>query len=560
MNRGRTIVFAAIAAVIVALIGIAAWRWGAWGLPDGQSLNRGAEPVIREPGEFPIADRRVELEVLVGSDLATEELDTNQFTEYIEQKLGIELKFVIAKPGELDETEDLLFASGDYPPIILGGSLTTDEQVRYGQRGILLPLNGLIDRYGDRLKDIFSSNPAVRQSIAAPDGNIYALPSVNECFHCWYAQKLWINRTWLDKLGLKMPATTEALYEVLRAFKTKDPNGNGLQDEIPLSGAMNSWHTGITGFLMSPFIYNTDTDYFYIENGRVGMAAVQPQWREGLEYMRKLFREGLIDPDVFTQSLDGLMETASRQENVLGAVTSGHIRMVFDGNAGSRDGEYEAVPPLIGPSGYAAAGFFGSYDRAAFAVTDKATAAEAAAAIRLADFLMTEEATIRNEWGPENKWWRKGEPGEYDEHGKPAKYWLDPEFSKSSTQNAIWAQMGVLYRDRNLRESWAVSEDPDSFIGYEHRLYVETLQKYADKQPREVYPSYIFMDTAAAEEAARLKAPINDYIRRNLVQFITGVKDTAADWEDYVNGLKQLKLDRYVEIHQHAYDIYKQQQ
>jgi len=54
-----------------------------------------------------------------------------------------------------------------------------------------------------------------------------------------------------------------------------------------------------------------------------------------------------------------------------------------------------------------------------------------------------------------------------------------------------------------------------------------------------------------------LKIPINDYIRSNLVQFIVGVKDTTADWEDYVNGLKQLKLARYVESHQNAYDDFK---
>ncbi|OXL82310.1 hypothetical protein BCV73_03855 [Paenibacillus sp. SSG-1] len=558
MIRSRTIVLSVAITAAIALISCMLWIIRERGLSAGGSLNRGAETVIRKPGEFPIADKRVKLEVLVGSDLTKEELENNWFTKYVEQKLGIDLQFVIAKESELDNAEDMLFASGDYPAVILDGSLTPDEQVRYGQRGIFRPLNGLVDQYGDRLKEIFRQNPDLKKSITAPDGNIYALPSVNECFHCWYAQKLWINTSWLNELNLEMPKTTEQLYQVLRAFKLKDPNGNGLQDEIPLSGAMNSWHTEITGFLMSAFIYNTDTNYFYVHDGTVGMAAIQPEWREGLAYIHKLFREGLIDPEVFTQSLDGLVETASRKDNVLGAVTTGFARMVFDSNTGIRSRNYEAVPPLIGPSGYQTAGYFSSFDRAAFAVTDKATAAEAAAALRLADFLMTEEATILNEWGPKNKWWRKGRPGEYDEHGRPAKYWLDPEFSSSSAQNDVWAQMGLLYRDRDLRESWAVTESPGSFVDYEHRLYEETLRKYAGKEPDEVYPDYIFMDTSAAEEAARLKVPIDEYIQTNLVQFITGVKDTVADWDDYVAGLKQLKLDRYMEIHQNAYDAYKQ--
>ncbi len=69
----------------------------------------------------------------------------------------------------------------------------------------------------------------------APDGHIYALPQWADCYHCTYPDKLWINSTWLKKLGLQVPKTTEDLRNVLLAFKTKDPNGNGKADEIPMT-------------------------------------------------------------------------------------------------------------------------------------------------------------------------------------------------------------------------------------------------------------------------------------------------------------------------------------
>jgi peptidyl-prolyl cis-trans isomerase B (cyclophilin B) len=40
-------------------------------------------------------------------------------------------------------------------------------------------------------------------------------------------QKLWIYTPWLDALGLDMPGTTDELLYVLRAFRDRDPNGNG---------------------------------------------------------------------------------------------------------------------------------------------------------------------------------------------------------------------------------------------------------------------------------------------------------------------------------------------
>lgn len=47
---------------------------------------------------------------------------------------------------------------------------------------------------------------------------------------------VYLNKTWLDNLGLTYPETVEELYTVLKAFKEQDANGNGdPNDEIPIS-------------------------------------------------------------------------------------------------------------------------------------------------------------------------------------------------------------------------------------------------------------------------------------------------------------------------------------
>ena len=52
-----------------------------------------------------------------------------------------------------------------------------------------------------------------------------------------------------------MPTTTEEFYEVLKAFKTQDPNGNGKADEIPLIGSKDGWNQRPQDFLMNAFVY-----------------------------------------------------------------------------------------------------------------------------------------------------------------------------------------------------------------------------------------------------------------------------------------------------------------
>ncbi len=78
--------------------------------------------------------------------------------------------------------------------------------------------------------------PQVKSLITLLDGKIYGLPHINDCYHCSMSQKMWVYKPWLDKLGLKVPETTDEFEAMLKAFKEKDPNGNGKADEIPLSG------------------------------------------------------------------------------------------------------------------------------------------------------------------------------------------------------------------------------------------------------------------------------------------------------------------------------------
>lgn len=80
-------------------------------------------------------------------------------------------------------------------------------------------------------------------ALRSPDGTVRALPIGDETAHNTIDSQLWINQKWLDKLNLDMPQTPEEFKEVLIAFRDKDPNGNGIQDEIPFT-FQDAWGWG----------------------------------------------------------------------------------------------------------------------------------------------------------------------------------------------------------------------------------------------------------------------------------------------------------------------------
>ena len=56
-----------------------------------------------------------------------------------------------------------------------------------------------------------------------------------------------------------------------------------------------------------------------------------------------------------------------------------------------------------------------------------------------------------------------------------------------------------------------------------------------------------------AKERSTLVTDITSYVEQMVTQFITGEADIDATWETYVNTLKQMGLDRWLEIDQTAY-------
>lgn len=520
--------------------------------------NGAAQQAVTEAGQFPIVEEKITLRVMTGANPAVEDFDTNEFTKYFEELTNIHVEWEIVPTSTVAEKLNLALASGDLPDVIMTMNVTPEQQALYGQQGVLLPLNDYIEKYGVNTKKMFAESPLVESTITSADGNIYALPAPNECYHCSMRQKLWIYEPWLKKLNLEMPTTTEEFYEVLKAFKTRDPNGNGIADEIPFSGApqvnqTSTLTTSVENFLMNSFTYAPFTRIYVNDEGKVDVPFNKEGWKEGLKYLNRLYSEGLMDPQALTRDAAQLVQLGENPDvPILGAASGPNMSAMTQLNGSSgRWLEYVAVAPLKGPDGVQVTQY-DPYQVAPgqFVITNKAKNPEAA--FRFADALYDREITLRSTIGEPDVDWRWAKPDEIGLNGKPAVYMDMSKFGV--TQNKQWSQTGIAYRPNSLR--LGLVANPDNPL--DSILYNETKEKYEPYRVdvETVLPPINFT-VDQSSEIADLSKTIYDYTSEMMARFIIGDADIDTGWDQYLATLDSMNLSRYLEINQEAYETYK---
>jgi putative aldouronate transport system substrate-binding protein len=512
-----------------------------------KEVNKAVNTDRTESGTFPIVKEPITIRVMVKANALVEDFATNWFSKWMEEKTNIKVQWEVIPENAAQEKLNLVLSSGDYPDVIMGFGVSPAQQLIYGDQGVFLPLNDYIDKYGVETKKMMQENPYIQDLISAPNGKIYSLPQVNQCYHCSMPQKMWIYKPWLDKLGLKMPTTTQEFYETLKAFKEKDPNGNGKADEIPLAGAINN---NIDEFLMNAFLYN-DKSHLYLNNGKVDVTFNKPEWKEGLTYLQKLYSEKLLVPQTFTQDVNQLKQMGESPDvPILGAAPalSMGVFTQFFGKSG-RWREYVAVPPLKGPGGQqiAAANPWG-LNGGTFIITNKSKLPEAI--FRWADSMFNREVTLNSVFGRPEQEWRWAKQDELGINGKPAIWRRLANFGQ--IQNIHWAQTGPSYRPNDLRLGEAVDKDKPN---QETILYQETKEKYEPYQVKTdkiVPPS--FFTSEQASEIADLEKTIGDYVNEMQSRFITGDANISTDWNNYLKTLEGMNVKQYLQVYQDAYD------
>src|SRR5699024_6906524 len=119
---------------------------------SGERTSNDYEPIVTEAGEFPIVEEEVTLDVLTVSNSLVENFETNEFTKWYEEKTGVKVNWEVVPEEGVEEQLNLILTSGDYPDVIMDMPVTTSQMRIYGEKGVFLSLNNLIEDYGIETK------------------------------------------------------------------------------------------------------------------------------------------------------------------------------------------------------------------------------------------------------------------------------------------------------------------------------------------------------------------------------------------------------------------------
>jgi len=540
------------------------------------SETNNEENITNPKGIFPIVKKPISLKIMLSSDDA-QDISENTMTKWIEQKTGIHLEFITFPSDITQEKLNLAFINGDLPDIFMDMGFEPDQLSYYGDANLILPLDKYIEEYGQEFQRANETVSWFTKSLRSGDGHIYDLPDLNEAYHATMSKKAWIRKDWLKKLNIDIPTTTEEFEKMLIAFKDQDPNGNGLKDEIPMSGANISWDAGanIDEFLMNSFIINNSTR-LRLKDGIMSFIANTKKWREGLRYIKGLYDKGLFNDTTFTQNMEQFQQLAKANPPILGVALTGYATLLDDfakpedfttpENIFGNEMDYIALKPLKGPSGIQQT----TWDpymliRGAFVIS--ATTKYPEAAYRLGDFLLSEEASLTNMLGSKGLKWDyfKDEGIEKTEALLGGKARIDlittdewmqrnnktkEEFNVLS-ENDTWIQKGPSFRPfKGLRADLEKGYEP-----FHYYLDTETFRAYEPfKQDIKTVIPPLSYSIEEAEALIEIRDIILNYVNESLARFIRGEDDLDKDWDKYINTLKDMRVDEYIKINQEAYD------
>lgn len=462
----------------------------------------------------------------------------------LEEKLNVDIEWQVYYSGDWAEQKALMLASGDLPDAFFGSSTLQEIDIAQN-RSIFLDLTDLIPKNMPNLVRVFEEDPSLKAVATNREGRIYSL--VKKLPLRPIAQDvMFINQKWLDKLSLPVPTTYIELEETLKAFATQDVDGDG--DNTNQYGYSNiATLLADLRRLLSPFgtLVNRSGDYMGLnKDGEPVFMPIEDNYKEAVIWANRLYQEGALDPERFTQDLS--MFNAKAQ-----AVGGAQVGIVYawtvDGMVGAANAaDFTLIPAVAGPDGER----YVDYDPTHLDVSNRELVITKQCKnpdllLQWADQLYTDEVSLQTAFGSVPDHIQKNDDGTYEI--------LVPADGTSLGLSAwmySFRDEGPKYMTKDFESKVIFPNDQGEGI----KLAQDSVNAQYVKNT--AYPAVSYTD----EQLQRITTLSTDIYKYVEVQYAHWVVDGGIEkeWDDYLKTLDAMGLQELLEIHRDAYTVYRE--
>lgn len=506
----------------------------------------------------------------------------NPVAEEITKKTGVKLQADIA----LDDPNQklaLMQASGQYDDIILNVDNSLDTMKGLGT---VVKLDDLLDQYGSNIKS-FYGDMLDRIRMEDKERGIYSFGVGAGKAPDIVPGQYWgvgfnVQNQALKDQGYPQIKTPEDFENVIKTELAKQPLTADGQKRYGLSLiTADNWRYNFSILQPANLVngISLDGDYYLNpETNKVELALQQPYMKEYIRWYNKMYNEGLIDPESFTQNYD----------TYLSKIATGRVIGVIDGywqfgNANSQlrnnnqgDLAYMPFTPLTDPANMTWKGDQAGNVAQSGGFSISTSCKNPAKIVNFFNYLASEEGQILTEWGIEGVNYTVDADGNRVRNPEDVKadakdssaFMLKTGVKLYARDYNEWLHQPFGYKTANgqLLSTDALGNAADAFTQDEK----DTLAKYGyqyftdafvspSKLPIRPYGQLETLSMGSDEDIAVVKKNFDDSKLTNLANAIM-CKPEEFDgvWDKYMSDLKDMGVDKLVTVMNQSLDTRKE--
>ena len=508
--------------------------------------------------EFPLKEK-ASLTGMISFPANTESNPNNRtIFKRLREETNVEIEWTAIQADQWGDKITLAMANLDtLTDFIFTANFSDNDLLRYADQGVIIPLEEYIDTYMPNLKAVFDKYPEYRKMSTDADGHIWALPWIEQLGSEKTAiqtvsEMSFINKKWLDFLNLEVPTTVDEFEQVLIAFRD---HASELQEEFDIDGSI---------IPMSCIVNDGSQDMAILINGfgegygdndqgrhiavtddlQVICTATQQGFKDGIAWLHKLYEEGLLDPEAFTQEWSTYVSKGK----------SGRYGVCFSWDVANIVDDFNGWVPLpaltadtrnITPEN---GSFTSGYDRGRCVVT--AVAKSPALVCAWLDQMYDPFQSPQNNWGTygEDDDFDIFELGENEQGEKMLVHAPLGDASPVEVREAESVNGPLAVLDEYYGVYVTCPDDAQYRLDWIKDTYTP------DMNTKYVYPN-VFMTQEDTEDLSNLQTDITKKINATRSDWIMN-GFTDSDWDEYLQSLDAYGLEDLLAIFQKYLDAY----